>query len=234
MRPSSMTLAIEAKLSSVRIRFGRVARDIGSALAHRDADMCRAQCRRVVDPVARDGDEMPRILQRVYDRRLLPRLDACVDRLPAGSARWLCRCPPSSTPGARFSPFAGDDIRPSISPQCWELAADGGVFGGARDWVSPVTMADHWTPASWQASTGSGTSSRTRIDKADEAQKLPVRGSGIRSSAFSACRFVPLRPIATGPGTRSSLHRPAPPLVSRTAIGIDVAHLGQCLRPAPF
>ena len=58
---------------------GRLACDVGAALAHGDADMGGLQRRGVVDPVAGHGDDFAVGLERLDQRELLLRPDAGED-----------------------------------------------------------------------------------------------------------------------------------------------------------
>ncbi len=117
-RPSRTAWTMVAKLSSSSIMCAGLARHVGAALAHGDADVRHLQRRRVVDAVAGHGDELALVLQRLHDLDLLFRIDARVHphrfhlalefrQLSRASSLPVSTLPPSSMMPSR----AGDGAR---------------------------------------------------------------------------------------------------------------------------
>ncbi len=94
-----------AKLSSSSTMCGRLARNVGADLAHRDTDVRTFQRGRVVDAVAGHRNELAAALQRPNDADLLFRVDARIDAQMAAArtaSSWSSSCP-SSRPVIRRS-----------------------------------------------------------------------------------------------------------------------------------
>ena len=136
---------------------GGLAGDVGAPAPHGDADVRRAQGRRVIYAVARDGHEMPRLARRLHEVQLLlrrhPREDAGrADRFPE-----LCR-------RLRSEVGTGNDLlrrrrKPKLARD--RQGRDGMVAGDHPHLDSgPVTLGHSLAHAGPQ-----------RIDHADEAEQ---------------------------------------------------------------
>ena len=172
----------------------RLARDVGPATAHRDADVRRLQRGGIVDAVAGHGDDLAVGLQRLDDAQLLLGHDAREDG--DGAAR--------AAPARRRSSASSSCARDNVSCR---RARPGARWPGGRR----IVAGDHHHPDAGGAAFGappSGTTRPQRIGKADEAEELERESRA--ASPASAC---PAKERARHPSTR----RPSAAIASTAA-----------------